>query len=186
MLNWRLRWLHLRFSQRRTIFDWRLRCSERRTSRLLTWRTLALDENCVGVVRHIALCGSRFEPGNPFWTDLLNALPKTVIDRDHLPHPTRFVEMTGIDRGRVGTFTRWIRARSRLGRTHRPDHSPPTEPPGLVPTGDCGSGLDEDDARQRRARHDGRRLYDPPRPCHGGTTDRGVFVNEAVQLGGVA
>jgi len=33
-------------------------------------------------------------------------LPETVIDRDHLPPPTRFVEMTGIDRGKVGTFTR--------------------------------------------------------------------------------
>ena len=76
--------------------------------------TLAVDENCAGIVRYIALCGSRFEPGNPFWTDLLNALPETVIDRDRLPHPTRFVEMTGIDRGKVGTFTRWIRARSQV------------------------------------------------------------------------
>jgi len=76
--------------------------------------TLAVDENCVGVVRYIASCGSRFEPRNPFWTDLLNALPETEIDRDHLPHPTRFVEMTGIDRGKVGTSTRWVRARSQV------------------------------------------------------------------------
>ena len=76
--------------------------------------TLAVDENCVGVVRYIALCGRRFEPGNSFWADLLNALPETAIDRDRLPHPTRFVEMTGIDRGKVGTFTRWIRARSQV------------------------------------------------------------------------
>ena len=76
--------------------------------------TLAVDENCVGVVRYIALCGRRFEPGNSFWTELLNALPETVVDRDRLPHPTRFVEMTGIDRGKVGTFTRWIRARSQV------------------------------------------------------------------------
>lgn len=75
---------------------------------------LAVDENCAGMVRYIALCGSQFEPGNPFWTDLLSALPETAIDRDHLPHPTRFVEMTGIDRGKVGTFTRWIRARSQV------------------------------------------------------------------------
>ncbi len=75
---------------------------------------LAVDENSAGVVRYIAFCGSRFEPQNPFWTDLLNALPETEIDRDHLPHPTRFVEMTGIDRGKVGTFTRWIRARSQI------------------------------------------------------------------------
>jgi hypothetical protein len=76
--------------------------------------TLAVGENCAGIVRYIALCGSRFEPQNPFWTDLLNALPQTEIDRDHLPHPTRFVEMTGIDRGKVGTLTRWIRARSQV------------------------------------------------------------------------
>jgi hypothetical protein len=76
--------------------------------------TLAVDENCAGVVRYIASCGIRFEPQNPFWADLLNALPETEIDRDHLPHPTRFVEMTGIDRGKVGTFTRWIRARSQV------------------------------------------------------------------------
>ena len=76
--------------------------------------TLAVDENCVGVVRYIASCGNRFEPRNPFWTDLLNALPETEIDRDRLPHPTRFVEMTGIDRSKVGTSTRWIRARSQV------------------------------------------------------------------------
>jgi len=33
------------------------------------------------------------------------------IDADRLPHPTRFVEMTGIDRGKVGVFMRWIRPR---------------------------------------------------------------------------
>jgi hypothetical protein len=76
--------------------------------------TLAVDENCVGVVRCIASCGNRFEPQNSLWTDLLDALPEMEIDRDHLPHPTRFVEMTGIDRGAVGTFTRWIRARSQV------------------------------------------------------------------------
>ncbi len=76
--------------------------------------TLAVAENSVGVVRYIALCGSRFEPDNPFWTDLLSALPETEVDRDHLPHPTRFVEMTGIDRGKVRTSTRWIRARSQV------------------------------------------------------------------------
>lgn len=76
--------------------------------------TMAADENCVGVVRYIASCGERFEPRNPFWTDLLSALPETEIDRDRLPHPTRFVEMTGIDRGKVGTSTRWIRARSQI------------------------------------------------------------------------
>jgi len=70
---------------------------------------LAVQENCADVV--IALCGRRFEPENSSWQTLLDRLPNIKIDADRLPHPTRFVEMTGIDRGRVGVFTRWIRPR---------------------------------------------------------------------------
>jgi hypothetical protein len=72
---------------------------------------LAVQENCAEVVRHIALCGRRFEPENSFWQTLLTLLPNLKIDADKWPHPTRFVEMTGIDRGKVGVFTRWIRPR---------------------------------------------------------------------------
>jgi hypothetical protein len=72
---------------------------------------LAVQENCAPVVRHIALCGGRFEPENSFWQTLLIRLPNVKMDADRLPHPTRFVEMTGIDRGKVGLFTRWIRPR---------------------------------------------------------------------------
>jgi hypothetical protein len=72
---------------------------------------LAVQENCAEVARHIALSGCRFEPDNPFWPSLLAQLPKLRVDTDRLPHPTRFVEMTGIDRGKVGNFTRWIRPR---------------------------------------------------------------------------
>jgi hypothetical protein len=72
---------------------------------------LADKENCADVVRHIALSGHRFEPENSFWQKLLELLPNVQIDRDKFPHPTRFVEMTGIDRGKVGVFTRWIRPR---------------------------------------------------------------------------
>jgi hypothetical protein len=75
---------------------------------------LAVQENCADVVRHIALCGSRFEPENSFWQTLLARLPDVKIDADRLPHPTRFVEMTGIDRGKVGVFTRWIRPRQSI------------------------------------------------------------------------
>ena len=75
---------------------------------------LAQEEKCVEVVRYIASCGHHFEPGNAFWRALLDSLPDLRIDVEHLPHPTRFVEMTGIDRGKVGVFTRWIRARTRL------------------------------------------------------------------------
>jgi len=72
---------------------------------------LAVNENCADVVRYIALCGRRFEPENYFWQTLLDLMPNINIDTDKLPHPTRFVEMTGIDRGKVGVFTRWIRPR---------------------------------------------------------------------------
>ena len=73
--------------------------------------TLAVQEDCPDVVRHIALCGRRFEPENLFWQTLLNQLPNVEIDADRMPHATRFVEMTGIDRGKIGVLTRWIRPR---------------------------------------------------------------------------
>lgn len=76
--------------------------------------TLAIQEDCAGIVRYIAESGRRFEPKNPIWALLLELLPETEVDVNSLPHPTRFVEMTAIDRGRVGNFTRWIRPRQRL------------------------------------------------------------------------
>ena len=72
---------------------------------------LAVQEDCTAIVRHIAGCGNRFEPRNPFWASLLARLPEVSVDPDRLPHPTRFVEMTGIDRGKVGVVTQWIRPR---------------------------------------------------------------------------
>jgi hypothetical protein len=72
---------------------------------------LAIREGCADVVRHIALSGRRFEPENSFWSRLVDLLPDIEVDVDQLPHPTRFVEMTGIDRGKVGMFIRWIRPR---------------------------------------------------------------------------
>jgi hypothetical protein len=72
---------------------------------------LAVQENCADIVRHIALSGLRYEPDNSFWSSLLEQLPNVKVDSDHLPHPTRFVEMTGIDRGRIGVSTHWIRPR---------------------------------------------------------------------------
>jgi hypothetical protein len=84
---------------------------------------VAVQENCAAVVRYITLCGRRFEPENSFWQNLLELLPEILTDADNLPHPTRFVEMTGIDRGKVGLSTRWIRPRqpvaARAGRSTR-------------------------------------------------------------------
>jgi len=70
---------------------------------------LAREENSVAVIRDIAQCGQSFESENCFWVDLLAQLPPEPVDADRFPHPTRFVEMTGIDRGKVGVSRRWIR-----------------------------------------------------------------------------
>ena len=75
---------------------------------------LAQTEDCAGTVRYIAECGRRYEPENPFWTQLLRSLPEVPVDRDALPHPTRFIEMTGMIRGQVGFFTHWIRPRQKV------------------------------------------------------------------------
>ncbi len=75
---------------------------------------LAVEEDCAEVVRYIAHCGYKFEPLNSFWQKLLDLLPDVSIDATKFPHPTRFVEMTGIDRGKVGLATRWIRPRQAL------------------------------------------------------------------------
>lgn len=72
---------------------------------------LALLERCEMVVRHIASCGHEVEPENPFWDRLLDMLPagQSAPPPDALPHPTRFVAMTGITRNGVGNLKRWIR-----------------------------------------------------------------------------
>lgn len=75
---------------------------------------LAVDENCAAIVRHIASYGNGFERENPFWASLLDLLPDVKPDADRLLHPTRCVEMPGIDRGKVGRFRRWIRPRGRV------------------------------------------------------------------------
>lgn len=75
---------------------------------------LAVREGCDSIVRYVATCGRRFEPNNSFWQKLLDSLPESSVSSETWPHPTRFVEMTGIDRGKVGLFTRWIRPRPAL------------------------------------------------------------------------
>lgn len=72
---------------------------------------LAVEENCVEIIRHIALSGCQFEPTNSFWQKLVHLLPVEAALSDKMPHPTRFVEMTGIDRKKIGTTMRWIRPR---------------------------------------------------------------------------
>ena len=78
--------------------------------------SLARRERCETVVRHVALCGHEVEPENPFWEKLLELIPSghLVPLPDALPHPTRFVAMTGITRNGVGNLKQWIRPRAPL------------------------------------------------------------------------
>ena len=71
---------------------------------------LAKLERCEAVVRYIAEAGRKFEPQNPFWTELLELLPLTPPPKSSVvPHPTRFVAMTGVTRRGVETVVEWIR-----------------------------------------------------------------------------
>ena len=73
---------------------------------------LAEAEGCAGLVRYIAECGRKYEPDVAFWTQLIDRLHEAKIPEIPLPHPTRFIEMTGMLRGKVGFFTHWIRPNS--------------------------------------------------------------------------
>jgi hypothetical protein len=71
---------------------------------------LAILERSEMVVRYVAEAGRTFEPKNGFWSDLLAALPKTAAPKSGvLPHPTRFVAMTGFTRRGPGLITEWQR-----------------------------------------------------------------------------
>jgi hypothetical protein len=71
---------------------------------------LAVRERSVVPVRHVAQAGRRFEPENRFWIDLLAALPDSEPPKPGvLPHPTRFVAMTGLTRRGAGLVTEWQR-----------------------------------------------------------------------------
>jgi len=71
---------------------------------------LAMMERSEAMVRYIAEAGRKFEPENPFWTRLLELLPVTPPPKSSVvPHPTRFVAMTGFTRRGVETVIQWIR-----------------------------------------------------------------------------
>ena len=80
-----------------------------------TVATLAIWERSVAVVRFVAECGRKFEPLNPYWSDVLSRLPACKPPKDGvMPHPTRFVAMSGYERG-VGKkiTTEWQRPQRR-------------------------------------------------------------------------
>ena len=71
---------------------------------------LARMERCEAVVCYVAWAGLKYEPGNPFWKELLASLPTMPAPKSGvLPHPTRFIAMTGFTRRGVETVTEWIR-----------------------------------------------------------------------------
>jgi len=75
---------------------------------------LAVMERAVVPVRHVAEAGRRFEPESSFWQELLAHLPPTPPPRAGvLPHPTRFVSMTGFTRRGPGLVVQWLRPRGR-------------------------------------------------------------------------
>jgi hypothetical protein len=71
---------------------------------------LAVLERSEAVVRYVAEAGRKFEPQNPFWARILELLPATPPPKSSVvPHPTRFVAMSGITRRGVETVVEWIR-----------------------------------------------------------------------------
>jgi len=91
--------------------------AEANSTAMLT--SLAMVERCEMVVRYIAKAGLQFEPDSPFWHQLLENLPETREPEEGvLPHPTRFVSMTGFTRVGPGIVTVWIRPRADLAFAH--------------------------------------------------------------------
>jgi hypothetical protein len=71
---------------------------------------LARLERCERALRHVAEAGLHFEPTNPFWSELLRLLPHQPAVADGImPHPTRYVAMTGLTRDGRTLRTQWIR-----------------------------------------------------------------------------
>jgi hypothetical protein len=70
---------------------------------------LAISEGCGPILRHIAKCGAEVEPDNPFWEMLLDGTKGESQILEGMAHPTRLVEMTGMDRDGIGIKKHWVR-----------------------------------------------------------------------------
>lgn len=71
---------------------------------------LARMERAETLVRELAKIGRSIEPTHPLWSYLLHELPdRGPIPGGVLPHPTRFMAMTGITREGRGIRSQWIR-----------------------------------------------------------------------------
>jgi len=71
--------------------------------------TLAVAEGCGGIVHYIADCGHAVEPENDYWMRLRSELSTHAYEATEMPHPTRFIEMTGVSRGKIGIEKHWVR-----------------------------------------------------------------------------
>jgi hypothetical protein len=98
----------LPYDPQRIRFGAAMAASSRVNASKLAW--LARLERTAAVLRQITEAGKKIEPANRFWVDLLALLPSTPdVASGVLPHPTRYVAMTGFtSRGRE-TVTRWVR-----------------------------------------------------------------------------
>ena len=87
--------------------------AEGNSPKRLAW--LAKLERSEQVLRYVAECGKKYEPENAFWAELLALLPIFPPPKDGaLPHPTRFIAMTGFIPGVGRKFvTEWQRPQTR-------------------------------------------------------------------------
>jgi hypothetical protein len=80
---------------------------------------LAVTERCISPIRYIARAAGQIEPDNSYWKRLLNSLPESPEVKDGvMPHPSRFVSMTGITRTGSRPVAIWIRPRPDLAQVH--------------------------------------------------------------------
>lgn len=84
-----------------------------------TLARLAVWERCQCVVRYIATCALRYEPGSALWLDLLAALPPGPMPKEGvMAHHSRFV----LDPGLIAPGTRgkptWLRPRAPRAVSH--------------------------------------------------------------------
>jgi hypothetical protein len=80
---------------------------------------LAVAERTISCIRYVASAARRFEPDSAFWRELLECLPNAPVVPDGvMPHPTRFVSMTGFTRHGAETVAVWIRPQPDLVPAH--------------------------------------------------------------------
>ena len=83
--------------------------AEGNSPKTLAW--LAKLERSERVLRYVAECGKKYEPENAFWDEVIALLPEfPPLFDGALPHPTRFIAMTGFIPGVGRRFvTEWQR-----------------------------------------------------------------------------